>query len=162
MNEFYNGKLAWMVPSISHRTQSSSIYEYGNLCMNWRNPYNKKNSCLVPWSPDLYFSLCLRLRTLSSQGTGSGVGPPSPNKATTTTPTTNLVKKFKLAEFRYGKEELLQLFVQDSELPTDMPLIPPICQTQTSLPLAFIPLSEEEQVSLEMLIVVFRRGGIFN
>ena len=88
------------------------------------------------------------------------MGPVSPGKANTTnatpttnvtttsvtTPTTNLVKKFKLAEFRYGKEELLQLFTQDPKLPSDMPLLAPICLAQPSTPLAFIPLSEEEQV----------------
>ena len=88
-----------------------------------------------------------RLRTLSSQGSGTSVGPTSPSKPVTT-PTTNLVKKFKLAEFRYGKEELLQLMVENSEVPPDMPLLVPICRPQPSLPLAFVPPTEEEQVKL--------------
>ena len=90
-----------------------------------------------------------RLRTLSSQGSGGSSGPLSPSKPhqTSMTPTTTLAKKFKLAEFRYGKEELLQLFVDSPELPRDMPVLVPIINGQPSPPLAFLPLSEEEQVS---------------
>lgn len=91
--------------------------------------------------------ILFRLRTLSSQGGGSNAGPSSPNKPlqTPTTPL-SLVKKFKLAEHRYGKEELLQMFVETAELPPDMPLLHPICTEHPSPPLAFLPLSEEEQV----------------
>ena len=94
--------------------------------------------------------LCLahRLRTLSSQGGGSSAGVSSPTKQlqTPTTPTAPLVKKFKLAEFRYGKEELLQLFVEKPDLPEDMPHLPPISIPKPSPPLAFVPLTDEEQV----------------
>lgn len=95
-----------------------------------------------------------RLRTLSSQGGGSNAGPPSPTKplqTPVTVPTANLVKKFKLAEFRYGKEELLQLFMESAELPTDMPPFPPISNVPSSSPLAFLPLSDEEQVRLQVV-----------
>lgn len=89
-----------------------------------------------------------RLRTLSSQGGGNNTGPPSPTKPLQTpiTPTANLVKKFKLAEFRYGKEELLQLFADSTELPADMPPLPPISNVYSSHPLALLPLTEDEQV----------------
>lgn len=93
------------------------------------------------------FCLC-RLRTLSSQG--GSTGPPSPTKPlqTPSTPTANLAKKFKLAEFRYGKEELLQLYVESPELPANMASsVSHICKESPSGPLAFLPLSEEEQVS---------------
>lgn len=90
-----------------------------------------------------------RLRTLSSQGGGGNAGPPSPTKPlqTPTTPTVYLAKKFKLAEFRYGKEELLQLFMDSPELPVDMPPVPPISIENSTSPLAFMPLSEEDQVT---------------
>ena len=104
---------------------------------------------LHSWMFPSLTNLC-RLRTLSSQGGGSNnAGPPSPTKPlqTPVTPTANLVKKFKLAEFRYGKEELLQLFVDSAELPADMPPLPPISHDHSSSPLAFMPLGEEEQVS---------------
>ena len=52
-----------------------------------------------------------------------------------------------MAEHRYGKEELLQLFSEDRTKPEKMPMIPPITRTQALTPLAFMPLSEEEQVS---------------
>ena len=85
---------------------------------------------------------------MSSQGGGGNSGPMSPSKPlqNATTPTANLAKKFKLAEFRYGKEELLQLFVNNPERPADMPMVPPICVTQPSPPLAFVPLTDDEQV----------------
>lgn len=97
-----------------------------------------------------------RLRTLSSQGGGTNAGPPSPTKPlhTPSTPTTtSLTKKFKLAEFRYGKEELLQLFVESSELPADMPPLPPIINAHSSAPLAFLPPTEEEQVKLDSAVL---------
>ena len=87
-----------------------------------------------------------RVRSLSS---GNPAGPPSPTKLpSTTTPTTPLGKKlhFKLAEYRYGKEELLQLYSDEFSLPNDLPTISTITLVEVVTPLAFIPLSEEEQV----------------
>lgn len=84
-----------------------------------------------------------RLRTLSSQG---GATSPTKPLQTPTTPTANLAKKFKLAEFRYGKEELLQLYVESPEMPQNMASVPPITKVRPSVPLAFMPQTEEEQV----------------
>lgn len=92
------------------------------------------------------FDIC-RLRTLSSQGGTTGPASPTKPLQTPLTPTTNLAKKFKLAEFRYGKEELLQLFME-SELPPNMVAVAHICKEQPSAPLAFMPQSEEEQVGV--------------
>ncbi len=99
-----------------------------------------------------------RLRTLSSGGSNSGGvggattpfskgGTTTPQKLTTpTTPTASLGKRFPLAEHRYGREELLQLFGEDLAIPPDMVSLPPITRKQQLVPLAFMPLSSEEQV----------------
>ena len=57
------------------------------------------------------------------------------------------MKKFPLASHRYGKEELLQLFSDDVERPDDLPDLLPLTRSQVLMPLSFMPLSEEEQVS---------------
>ncbi len=98
-----------------------------------------------------FFSLC-RVRSLSS---GNPSGPPSPTKLpSTTTPTTPHGKKlhFKLAEYRYGKEELLQLYCDNLPPPKDLPNISAVTRLEVVTPLAFIPLSEEEQVFKEHCI----------
>ena len=59
-----------------------------------------------------------------------------------------------MAEHRYGKEELLQLFCEDPIRPQGMPLISPITRTQALTPLAFMPLSEEEQVRILISVSV--------
>ena len=51
-----------------------------------------------------------------------------------------------MAEHRYGKEELLQLFCEDPDKPLRMPTISPITRSSAHTPLAFMPLSEDEQV----------------
>ena len=51
-----------------------------------------------------------------------------------------------MAEHRYGKEELLQLFGEDPVRPSGMPKLFPITRENFATPLAFMPLSEEEQV----------------
>ena len=57
-----------------------------------------------------------------------------------------MAKRFPLAEHRYGREELLQLFSDDTTLPSDMPNLAPVTRKQLLIPLSFMPLSEEEQV----------------
>ena len=51
-----------------------------------------------------------------------------------------------MAEHRYSKEELLQLFCEDPMRPPEMPILLPITRDNTLIPLAFMPLSEDEQV----------------
>ena len=70
--------------------------------------------------------------------------PPGTSAASANTP----MKKFPLAMHRYGREELLQLFSDDVTRPSDIPNLSPLSRTQLLTPLSFMPLSEEEQVSL--------------
>ena len=107
-------------------------------------------------SPSLTLSSLPRLRTLSSGnssnssggGGGANAVPPSPTKLPFSSSSTSASKKlhFKMAEHRYGKEELLQLFCEDPTRPPDMPTLFPITRDTTLTPLAFMPLSEDEQV----------------
>ena len=116
---------------------------------------------LSPLSPLSLPSLSppCRLRTLSSGnssstsggGGGSGgtsAGPPSPTKLPLSSSSSTASKKlhFKMAEHRYGKEELLQLFYEDPIRPPGMPTLFPITRDKSLTPLAFMPLSEDEQV----------------
>lgn len=56
--------------------------------------------------------------------------------------------KYKLAEHRYGKEEMLALFSEDVNIPEELEMFDSICRNRPVLPLAFQPLTEEEQVQL--------------
>ncbi len=77
-----------------------------------------------------------RLRTLSE---GNSVTSPPSSPAG--------VQKYKLAEHRYGREEMLALFVPSSRVPEELKEAPPICSEKPLTPLAVIPLSDDEQVS---------------
>ncbi|XP_058959916.2 GRB10-interacting GYF protein 2 isoform X2 [Pocillopora verrucosa] len=72
------------------------------------------------------------LRALSS-GNSVTSPPPSPGP------------KYKLAEHRYGKEEMLALFSEDVMVPPELQLFDSICRTRPALPLAFQQFTEEEQ-----------------
>ena len=57
------------------------------------------------------------------------------------------MKRFKLAEFRYGREEMLALFVDNAKMPKELKDFGDIILQETpSEPLSFIPLTEEEEV----------------
>lgn len=79
---------------------------------------------------------CFRLRNLSS-GNSVTSPPPSPGP------------KYKLAEFRYGKEEMLALFIEDLVKPSELERFPSITKEKVHFPLAFVPLTEEEQVGID-------------
>ncbi|CAF91982.1 unnamed protein product, partial [Tetraodon nigroviridis] len=76
------------------------------------------------------------LRALSS---GGSVTSPPPSPA---------MPKYKLAEYRYGREEMLALYVKDNKVPEDMQdkEFAAILQDEPMQPLALVPLTEEEQV----------------
>ena len=77
---------------------------------------------------------CLfRLRALSD-GNSVTSPPPSPG-----------FPKYKLAENRYGREEMLALY-QPSKVPEAMLQFPSIVHEKCLQPLALIPMSDDEQV----------------
>ncbi|XP_077344609.1 GRB10-interacting GYF protein 2 isoform X1 [Lithobates pipiens] len=75
------------------------------------------------------------LRALSSGG--SVISPPlSP-----------ALPKYKLADYRYGREEMLALYIKDNKVPSDLmdKEFQPILKEEPLLPLALVPFTEEEQ-----------------
>ncbi len=54
--------------------------------------------------------------------------------------------KYKLAENRYGREEMLALYVPNSKLPDALREFPSVIHEKPLQPLALIPLSDDEQV----------------
>ncbi|NP_001088645.1 GRB10-interacting GYF protein 2 [Xenopus laevis] len=82
------------------------------------------------------------LRALSSGG--SVISPPlSP-----------ALPKYKLADFRYGREEMLALYVKDNKVPSDLldKEFLPILNDEPLLPLALVSFTEEEQRNFSMSV----------
>ncbi|XP_023646239.1 GRB10-interacting GYF protein 1 isoform X3 [Paramormyrops kingsleyae] len=82
------------------------------------------------------------LRALSS---GGSVASPPPSPA---------MPKYKLAEYRYGREEMLALYIKDNKVPEDMQdkEFSAILQDEPLEPLALVPLTEEEQRNFSMSV----------
>ncbi|MCI4387962.1 hypothetical protein PGIGA_G00079990 [Pangasianodon gigas] len=82
------------------------------------------------------------LRALSR---GGSVTSPPPSPA---------MPKSKLAEYRYGREEMLALYVKDNKVPEDMQdkEFAAILQDEPQQPLALVPLTEEEQRNFSMSV----------
>ncbi|XP_030073035.1 GRB10-interacting GYF protein 2 isoform X2 [Microcaecilia unicolor] len=82
------------------------------------------------------------LRALSS---GGSVMSPPPSPA---------LPKYKLADYRYGREEMLALYLKDNKVPSDLldKEFLPILQEEPLLPLALVPFTEEEQRNFSMSV----------
>ncbi|XP_076852461.1 GRB10-interacting GYF protein 1-like isoform X1 [Brachyhypopomus gauderio] len=82
------------------------------------------------------------LRALSR---GGSVTSPPPSPA---------MPKSKLAEYRYGREEMLALYIKDNKVPEDMQdkEFTAILQDEPQQPLALLPLTEEEQRNFSMSV----------
>ncbi|KAJ8008412.1 hypothetical protein DPEC_G00104550 [Dallia pectoralis] len=82
------------------------------------------------------------LRALSS---GGSVTSPPPSPA---------MPKYKLAEYRYGREEMLALYIKDNKVPEDLQEkeFAAILQDEPMQPLALEPLTEEEQRNFSMSV----------
>ncbi|XP_069502093.1 GRB10-interacting GYF protein 1 isoform X2 [Ambystoma mexicanum] len=82
------------------------------------------------------------LRALAS---GAGVTSPPPSPA---------MPKYKLADYRYGREEMLALYVKDDKVPEEMEdkEFAIILQDEPLPPLALVPLTEEEQRNFSMSV----------
>lgn len=57
------------------------------------------------------------------------------------------VQQFKLAEHRYGREEMLALFNKTEKVPSELAEFQSILRKECQSPLTLSPLSEEERVS---------------
>ena len=62
-------------------------------------------------------------------------------------------KRFKLADFRYSKEDMLALFDEDAKMPKELKDFGDIImQEMQNQPLSFIPLSKDEEVCNSLLL----------
>ncbi|KAM4749439.1 GRB10-interacting GYF protein 1 [Rhinophrynus dorsalis] len=82
------------------------------------------------------------LRALSS---GGSVASPPPSPA---------MPKYKLAEYRYGREEMLALYVKENKVPEEMQdkEFAVILNEEPLQPLALLPLTEEEQRNFSLSV----------
>ncbi|XP_062336777.1 GRB10-interacting GYF protein 2 isoform X1 [Osmerus eperlanus] len=88
------------------------------------------------------------LRALSGGGGGG-------NSATVASPPLSpALPKYKLADYRYGREEMLALYVKDNKIPIDLhdKEFLPILQEDPLPPLALVPFTEEEQRNFSMSV----------
>ncbi|XP_014188268.1 GRB10-interacting GYF protein 2 isoform X8 [Haplochromis burtoni] len=93
------------------------------------------------------------LRALSGGGGSSGGGGGSSN-AVASPPLSPALPKYKLAEYRYGREEMLALYVKDNKIPIDLhdKEFLPILQEEPLPPLALVSFTEEEQRNFSMSV----------
>uniref|UniRef100_A0A8C5RS68 Uncharacterized protein n=1 Tax=Laticauda laticaudata TaxID=8630 RepID=A0A8C5RS68_LATLA len=92
-------------------------------------------------APDLTLAFSSpRLRALSSGG--SVASPPS----------SPAMPKYKLAEYRYGREEMLALYVKDNKVSPGDREFSAILEEEPLQPLALVPLTEEEQRNFSMSV----------
>ncbi|KAM4728956.1 GRB10-interacting GYF protein 2 isoform 5-T5 [Anableps anableps] len=93
------------------------------------------------------------LRALSGGGGGGGGGGGSSN-AVTSPPLSPALPKYKLADYRYGREEMLALYVKDNKIPIDLhdKEFLPILQEEPLPPLALVSFTEEEQRNFSMSV----------
>ena len=89
----------------------------------------------------LFYSQLFRLRQLSG-GNSVGTPPPSPAPG---------FGKYKLADYRYGREEMLALFTPSPKMPEELAEFSAVITEKGQEPLALLPLTEEEQVSITYL-----------
>uniref|UniRef100_A0A671Z0A0 GRB10 interacting GYF protein 2 n=1 Tax=Sparus aurata TaxID=8175 RepID=A0A671Z0A0_SPAAU len=97
-------------------------------------------------------SLC-RLRALSGGG-GSGSGGGGSGCMVASPPLSPALPKYKLADYRYGREEMLALYVKDNKIPIDLhdKEFLPILQEEPLPPLALVSFTEEEQRNFSMSV----------
>ncbi|XP_031662506.1 GRB10-interacting GYF protein 2 isoform X2 [Oncorhynchus kisutch] len=90
------------------------------------------------------------LRALSGGGHGGG----SSSIVATSPPLSPAMPKYKLADYRYGREEMLALYVKDREIPVDLhdKDFLPILQEEPLPPLALVAFTEEEQRNFSMSV----------
>lgn len=82
------------------------------------------------------------LRALSSGG------------SMTSPPSSPAMPKYKLADYRYGREEMLALYIKENKVPEEMQdkEFAAIVQEEPLQPLALVPLTEEEQRNFSMSV----------
>ena len=93
-------------------------------------------------------NLLLTIRMKNSSGANHSSGPIPRTPTTPTVPNAMSFRKFALAEYRYGKEDILALYAEDPSVSTKILQSVSLITSEIVQPMAFLPFSEEEQVSL--------------
>ncbi|XP_068196771.1 GRB10-interacting GYF protein 2 [Antennarius striatus] len=90
------------------------------------------------------------LRALSGGGSGGG----GSGCMVASPPLSPALPKYKLADYRYGREEMLALYVKDNKIPIDLhdKEFLPILQEEPLPPLALVSFTEEEQRNFSMSV----------
>ncbi|XP_073346894.1 GRB10-interacting GYF protein 2 isoform X1 [Pagrus major] len=93
------------------------------------------------------------LRALSGGG-GGGSGGGGSGCTVASPPLSPALPKYKLADYRYGREEMLALYVKDNKIPIDLhdKEFLPILQEEPLPPLALVSFTEEEQRNFSMSV----------
>jgi len=104
------------------------------------------------------------IRNLSGQGAAS---PSTTNNQTANSSTTNSSishrpspTKFRLAEFRYGREEMLMLYTTEEKTPETLQAVPHIISNSTVYPIALTPLTAEDQVTSINSDLAYKGRGV--
>lgn len=110
---------------------------------------------LIKFNHKVYIDLLIpfRLRALSHPNPGTN----NQNNQ----PLANFVgnpPKYKLADYRYGREEMLALFDKNSRMPDSIKDLTMIASEKCQLPLAFVTMSDDEQVWKINQILLPRRN----
>uniref|UniRef100_A0A3B4AIN8 GRB10 interacting GYF protein 1a n=1 Tax=Periophthalmus magnuspinnatus TaxID=409849 RepID=A0A3B4AIN8_9GOBI len=74
------------------------------------------------------------------------------NNSVSSPPLSPALPKYKLADYRYGREEMLALYIKDNKIPIDLhdKEFLPILQEEPLPPLALVSFTEEEQVDVKL------------
>ncbi|XP_028328195.1 LOW QUALITY PROTEIN: GRB10-interacting GYF protein 2 [Gouania willdenowi] len=105
------------------------------------------------------------LRALSGGGVGGGGGGGGGSSGIMASPPLSpVLPKYKLADYRYGREEMLALYIKDNKIPLDLhdKEFLPILQEEPLPPLALVSFTEEEQRNFSMSVnsaAVLRLSG---
>jgi len=93
--------------------------------------------------------MCVFDRMKNSSGANQSSVSTQKTPTTPTTPNSVGFRKFVLAEFRYGKEDMLTLYAADNlKLSNDVIRSVSLITSEVVTPMAFLPFTEEEQVEI--------------
>ena len=95
--------------------------------------------------------LLLIIRMKNSSGANQSSGPVPKTPTTPTVSSFMSFRKFALAEFRYGKEDILALYAENFTVSGSVLQSVSLITSEIVKPMAFLPYSEEEQVSTSKL-----------
>ena len=91
----------------------------------------------------------------NSSGANQSSGPVPRTPTTPTVPNSFSCRKFALAEFRYGKEDILALYTENNVVSGSILQSVSLVTSEIVKPMAFLPFSEEEQVTHHLNCMMF-------